>query len=236
MSLAGRLRDALELVVLSGRLIGGRRFWLAPLLPLLWPAFQAIRLLLGWRQEIFDPVSAQNTLVGLPLVVLAIGLGVRVIAGEVDRRTLEIAYTVPGGCQRVWLAKLAAAVGLLVVAEALLAGVAFAFFTAVPAGALYGALQAAVLFLVVAMAMGALFANEVTGAMGTVVVLLLVGMLGGSSRLSPFFNPLAVEQVDPGVVLAWTVQNRVGTALAIAAVSALAFARAERREKLLGGG
>lgn len=235
MSLADRFRDTLELVALSGRLVGGRRVFVAPLLPLLWPAFQAIRLLVGWREEVFDPVSAQNTLIGVPLVVLAIGLGVRVIAGEIDRRTLEIAYTVPGGSQRVWLHKLAAAAALLVASELLLAAVAFAFFTSFPLGALYGALQAALVFLVAAMALAALFANEITGAMATVVVLLIASLPGGSSRLSPFFNPLAVDETSAVTVLAWTVQNRVGYALAIAAITALAFARAERREKLLAG-
>jgi ABC-type transport system involved in multi-copper enzyme maturation permease subunit len=235
VSLRDRLRDALELVALSGRLVGGRRFWLGPLLPLLWPAFQAIRLVVGWREEVFEPVSAQSTLIGVPLVVLAIGLGVRVIAGEVDRRTLEIAYTVPGGSQRVWLSKLAAAAALLAASEVLLAVVTFAFFTSFPPGALYGALQSALVFLVVGMALAALFANEVTGAMATVVVLLVASLPGGGSRLSPFFNPLAVEETSAVTVLAWTVQNRVGYALAIAAITALAFARAERREKLLAG-
>lgn len=235
MRVADRGRDALSLVALSGRLVGGRRYWLAPLLPLLWPAFQAVRLLVGWREEVFEPVSAQNTLIGVPLVVLAIGLGVRVIAGEIDRRTLEIAYTVPGGSQRVWLHKLAAAGVLLVASELLLAVVTFAFFTSFPPGALYGALQSALVFLVAAMALAALFANEVTGAMASVVVLLVASLPGGSSRLSPFFNPLAVDETSAVTVLAWTVQNRVGYALAVAAVTALAFARAERRERLLAG-
>ncbi len=48
-----RLRSLVRLVALSALLIGGRRFWLAPLLPLLWPAFQAFRLLVGWRQIAF---------------------------------------------------------------------------------------------------------------------------------------------------------------------------------------
>lgn len=235
MSLADRIRDALALVALSGRLLGGRRYWLAPLLPLLWPAFQAVRLLVGWREEVFDPVSAQNTLIGVPLVVLAIGLGVRIIAGEVDRRTLEIAYTVPGGSQRVWLNKMAAAAALLVASELLLAVVAFAFFTSFPPGALYGALQAALVFLVAAMALAALFANEITGAMASMVVLAVASLPGGANRLSPFFNPLAVDETSAVTVVAWTVQNRVGYALAIAAITALAFARAERREKLLAG-
>ena len=235
MRLVDGVRDALELVALSGRLVGGRRYWLAPLLPLLWPAFQAIRLVTGLRDEAFEPVGAQNSLIGLPLVVLAIGLGVRVIAGEIDRRTLEIAYTVPGGSQRVWLAKLAAAAALLVASELMLAVVVYFFFTSYPPGALYGALQSALVFLVAAMALAALFASEITGAMGTVVVLLLASLPGGGSRLSPFFNPLAVDETSAVTVLAWTVQNRVGYLLAIAAVIALAFARAERRERLLAG-
>ncbi len=233
MRVRERVNDSSRLVVLSARLLAGRRYYLAPLLPLLWSAFQAVSLLTGMAEESFGPASAQNALIGFPLTVLAIGLGVRVIAGELDRRTLEIAYTVPGGCQRVWLAKLGAALILLVTSEALLALTAFAFFTAFPFGALYGALQGALFYLVVAMALAALFKNEITGAMGTVALLAFNSLLGGGSRLSVFWNPLAAD--ESGDLLAWTVQNRIGYALAIAAVTALAFARAERRERLLGG-
>ena len=60
----------------------------------------------------------------------------------------------------MWLAKLAAAIAILLAAEALLAGFAFLFFTAFPATALHGALQVALVYLVVAMAAGALFKSE----------------------------------------------------------------------------
>jgi len=234
-----RLADWVRLVRLSAHLVAGRRFWIAPLLPLLWPAFQAFRLLIGWREDRFEAVAAQGTLIGFPLVVLAVGLGVRVIAGEMDRRTLEIAYTVPGGSHRVWLAKLAAVVVLLAVSEALLAVVVFAFFTSFPLGSLYGALQAAVFYAVAAAALAALFKSEVTGAMGAVAALVVNAFVTGFGenqvRISPFFNPLAVDDASPADLLAWTVQNRIGFLLAIAAVMALAFSRAERREKLLGG-
>jgi ABC-type transport system involved in multi-copper enzyme maturation permease subunit len=232
---SGGLRGWLGLVGLSAQLVAGRRFWVVPLLPLLWSAFQAMRLLVGWREQSFDAVSGQNTLIGVPLVVLAIGLGVRIIAAEIDRRTIEIAYTVPGGAHRVWLAKLAAAVLLLLAAEAALALVTFAFFTSFPVGALYGALQAALFYLVLAMALAALFRSEITGAMATVAVLVVSSFLGGRFRVSPFFNPLANREASSADLLAWTVQNRIGYVLAIAAVTALAFARAERREKILGG-
>jgi hypothetical protein len=239
MNLRNRVRDAFRIVVLSARLIAGRRYWLAPLLALIWPVIQALLLVARLREESFEAVDAQNTLIGLPLAVLAVGLGVRIIAGEMDRRTLEIAYTVPGGAHRVWFGKIAAAAGLLLVSEALLAVVAFVFFTSFPPIVLYGAFQAAAFYLVVAMGFAALFGSEITGAMASAALLGLNGFITAFGenqvRISPFFNPLAIDDASPSDLFAWTVQNRIGFVLVIAAVTALAFARAERREKLLGG-
>ena len=98
---------------------------------------------------------------GIPMAALAIILGLRIIAGEMDGRSLEIAYTVPGGCQRVWWAKLAAAALILVSAEILLALVTYFLFTKYPLVAAYGALQGAVFYLVLAMALATLFRSEV---------------------------------------------------------------------------
>jgi len=228
----------MRFVGLSARLISGRRFWIAPLLTLLWPAFQALRLLMGWQDSAFEPSSVQTVLVGFPMIILAIGLGVRIIADEMDRRTLEIAYTVPGGAHRVWLGKLAAACGLLVAAEILLAAVTSAFFAPLTVGALYGALQGAVFYLVLSMGLAALTRSEITGALAVAVVLSLHGLFtgfgGNQLRVSPTFNPLSLTGTAPEIVVAYTLQNRIGIALAIAALTALAFARAERREKLLG--
>lgn len=53
-------------------------------------------------------------------------------------------------------------------------------------------------------------------------------------RVSPFWNPSAIEDIDPERLLALSLQNRIGTALIVAAVIALTFSRAERREKMLG--
>jgi ABC-type transport system involved in multi-copper enzyme maturation permease subunit len=238
-SAAARALDTARLVALSARLLAGRRFWLAPLLPLLWLAALAIVLIAGWQAESYEAVHAQNVLIGLPLTLLAIGLGTRVIAGDMDRRTLEITYTVPGGSHRVWLGKLAAAVLLLLAAEALLAVGAYVFFTSYPPSALYGAFQAAVFYLVAAMGFAALFKSEITGAMATAALLGINGVITGfgemQPRSSPLFNPLAIYNAAPGDLFAWTLQNRIGFALVIAVVIALAFARAERREKLLGG-
>jgi hypothetical protein len=164
---------------------------------------------------------------------------VRIIGGEIDRRTLEIAYTVPGGAQRVWLSKLGAALALLCAALVPLALAAFAFFTAYPPGALYGALQAGVVFLTLGMAFAALLRNEITAALVVGGIYVLSGVLAeGFGRVSPLWNPARAaleEEMDAATILAATVQNRIGYLLVAAALVALAIGRAERREKLLAG-
>ena len=233
-----RIGARLALFRLAALTVAGHRFWLLPLLPLSWLAVLATLALVGLGGN-FEPDMAQGFLLGAPMTALAVFLGLRVIAGEIDGRSLEIAYTVPGGCQRVWWAKLAGASLMLIVAEALLAIVVRAFFTDFPLGALYGALQAAVFYLVLAMALATLFRSEVAGAMVTVAVLALNGMITGFGdnqvRLSPFFNPLAAHSADPVELLGWTVQNRIGVALATCGIASLAFMRANRRERMLDG-
>jgi ABC-type transport system involved in multi-copper enzyme maturation permease subunit len=229
------IADAAMLLRLSLRLQLGRWVWLVPAIALLWPAYQAITVLLASRQ--LNAADAQNGLIGMPLVVLAIGLGVRVIAAEIDQRTLEVAYTVPGGARRVWVAKLAAAAVPLLGTGLLLAIIAAVFLVRYPLSALYGALQAAAFYLVLAAGLGALLRNEITAALVASVMLALNGFLTGfgnaPSRWSPLFNPLVVKDLSETEIFAWTVQNRIGFALLILSLVTLTCARTERRETLL---
>jgi hypothetical protein len=228
--------DLLALLVLSLRMLAGRRYWVLPLAPLLWSGSAVLFVALGWREEDYVAADAQNVLISLPLTLVAIGLGVRVVAGEIDRRTLEIAYTVPGGAHRVWLAKLAAALVVLVAAELPLGLATYLFCTEFPPGALYGALQAAVFYLVLALALSTLFRSETAGALVAVsAVVVAFPFQAGDVRLSPFWNPAKLVEYEPEQILAWTTQNRIGFALAIAALVVLAFGRAENREALLSG-
>lgn len=231
--------DGLRLLWLSARSLAGRRFWIVTLFPLIWPALQVFRLQVGWRPVEFSDFEAQNLLIGAPLVMLSILLGVRVIASEIDRRTLEIAYTVPGGAHRVWLAKFAVGAVLVLVAEIWLALATWILLTPFPPAALYGAFQAGVFYLAIGMGLGALFRSETTGALGGVGVLtvnwFITGFGQNQIRFSPFWNPEvpSLARFDPGLVFAWTLQNRIGFVLAVAGVVALSVARAERRERLL---
>lgn len=232
-----RLRGRGELLRLAATVIAGHRYWLMVLVPLLWLVFQAATLIFGMAEG-FEPPSAQGSLIGFPLTLLAIFLGLRIIAGEIDGRSLEITYTVPGGCERVWWAKLAAAFLILLGAEALLAVPTWLFFTSFPLSALYGALQAATFYLILSMGLATLFRSEAAGAMATAAVLALNGLITGFGdnqvRISPFWNPHALDTGDSTQILAWNLQNRIGIVLAALAILALAFMRANRRERMLG--
>jgi ABC-type transport system involved in multi-copper enzyme maturation permease subunit len=232
---AALIADAAVLLRLSLRLQLGRWVWLVPAIALLWPAYHAITVRLASRQ--LNAADAQNGLIGMPLVVLAIGLGVRVVAAEIDQRTLEVAYTVPGGARRVWVAKLAAAAVPLLGTGLLLAIIDAVFLVRYPLSALYGALQAAAFYLVLAAGLGALLRNEITAALVASVMLALNGFLTGfgnaPSRWSPLFNPLVVKDLSETEIFAWTVQNRIGFALLILSLVTLTCARTERRETLL---
>jgi len=223
--------------MLSIRQVAGRRFWLLPVLCLAWPGFQALRLMLGWQQNAFDGVSVQSALIGFPMMLLAIALGVRIIMGEYENRTLEISYTIPGGAEKAWLMKLLGAVLLLAGVEVLLALFVEVLFLRVPISALYGAFQESVFFLVLAMGMAVWSRSQMTGMMLSALVFAFNGFMTefGSSplRISPSFNPMALRHHSPHEVMAFTLQNRVGMFLLIAAIVFLTFSRAQRREKML---
>ena len=218
-------------------MVAGHRYWVLPLLPLLWLVFQAVVIYLN-PEESLSGNEVQGPLLAVPMTALAIFFGMRIIAGEIDDGSLEIAYTVPGGVERLLVIKLAAAFLLLLASEVLLAAVVYLFFTPFPPGALYGALQAASFYLILAMAMSTLFRGEAAGAIATVAILALNGLITGFGdnqvRISPFWNPYDSEAFSTEL-FAWTLQNRIGMLLAMAAITALAFMRANRRERMLAG-
>lgn len=225
-----------ELLRLAGLAIAGHWVWALVFLPLLWLAARALESLINPSGGFLE-ANAQVGLMGIPLAALAVILGLRIIAGEMDGRSLEIAYTVPGGCQRVWWAKLGASVLILAVAAVLLALPTYFLFTEFPPVALYGAMQGAVFYLALSMGFATLFRSEVAGAMPTVAVLVfdLVVLSNNGVRASPFWNPLADPNADPELLLAMAWQNRIGIPLFIGLVVGLAFMRANRRERMLGG-
>ena len=223
----------LRMMFYSARLIAGRKFWIIVLLPLLWLLLRAVFIMFGWADGKLGPEDA-HYLMSIPLSVVAIGLGIRIIAGEIDSRTLEIAYTVPGGCHRIWLAKIATSVSMLLVSEMFLTLFTMLFFTSVTPGTLYGVLQGSVFYLIVGMAFSTFFRSEITGAMATAALFAFNLLVGAGTRISPFFNPLVIDNTEKSQVLPYTIQNRIFFIIFIAVITLLTFSRVERREKMLG--
>ncbi len=194
--LEGRSRAAGPRRITGTYVIGGPN---AAHNPLLWLVYQAGVLLLA-AGDGFGSAGAQGALIGLPLTLVAVFLGMRIIAGEVDGRSLEIACSVPGGCERVWWAKLLASTLVLVAAETLLAVATYTFFTPFPWSALYGAMQATLFCLVPSMGIATLFRSDAAGAMGIAAILGFNGLIfdfgKNQVRISPFWNPYDLENAD----------------------------------------
>ncbi|MDE0093654.1 MAG: hypothetical protein OXO49_04010 [Gammaproteobacteria bacterium] len=218
----------------------GRFFWLIPIVvPIIWLAANEFLLTIRLFLETVGVREIQNRLLGLPLVVIAIFLGLRIVAGEINARTLEIVYTVPGGASRVWTTKLLAAAAILLSTEVIMAVYLWFRFGPFPIEAIYGAFQCAIFFLVISMGFSALFRSEVSGAIVSCALLFLFGVFSGFGYTqhiwSPFFNPYADSFLSDTSVLVNILRNRIGFAIVIGILVWLAFLRGERREKLLGG-
>jgi ABC-type transport system involved in multi-copper enzyme maturation permease subunit len=233
MSKQAKAADAVKLLKLSLLVQLGRRYWLLLAFVLAWPLALAVVNLLGWYNKNFGQTDVQNLLLGIPLYLMAIGIGIRVIANEIEQRTLEVAYTIPSGAKRVWLYKLISATLMLLCAELVLALVIWLFFAPFTVAVLYGTLQGAVFYLVLSMLAGVIVKNELAAVLIT-LVFGFFNLKNTQSRWSPLFNPLESTELGSTELFAWTMQNHIGFGLIIVALCALAFAGAQRREKLLG--
>lgn len=216
--------------------IAGRYFYLVLLVAPMW----LVSLWVLNYINIFDhftPADAQNLIFGMPVVFIGAFLGLRIIASELSGRSLEIVYTVPGGCERVWWTKLTAALFILLPLLGILALGSWFFLTDFNLLSLHGALQLGLFFMVLSMGMSALFRSEIGGAVATTMVLLFFIFISGFGTvqqvISPFYNPFAITNIDPDALIAYTVRNRIGYFLGTFAILGLTFMRSNRRERLL---
>ena len=230
-----KLRANLELWRLAATSLAGKRFWLIFLVA---PVYLAARWFLHWLG--FNEISVndiQGDILAVPMVLVGMVLGLRLIAGEISGRTLEIIYTVPGGCERVWWSKIIASILILLPLEIMLAIGAWFIWQPFPLLMLYGAMQAAVFYMLVAMGFAVLFRSEVGGGIAVFALFMFNGLVTGFGNnqivVSPFFNPWMLEGVEYADVIARTFQNRIGYVFFSLAILALTFMRSNRREKLL---
>lgn len=238
LNLYSGMADFVELLHLSLKLQLGSRFWLYPLAPLLWLLLIAFLDFTPIANIDFFPQNVQNSFLGMPVYLLSIVLGMQIISSEIEQRTLEVCYTVPGGAKRIWLAKIYSSLVVLLAAELILALCIYLFYTAFPPAALYRTFQACIFFLMLSMYFGAIFKNKMTAGLASVIFLFFNGAVTGfgelTTRYSPFFNPMGLEQtMSTEEVLYWSIQNHIGFALLSLTLLILTFSRAERREVLL---
>ena len=210
----------------------GRKYQLLPFATLPWLVYKFVMLLESGQLE-YRAINVQNELIGLPLCLLAIWLGVGIVAREIEARTLETTYSLAHEARLLWYMKLLCAGMILLLSEALLALVSYAVFTDFPISLLYRSMQSAVFFLVLAMGLGALFRNEILAAMVTMAVLVFFYNSMTNNYISPMFNPLELDLIAQGEAQLMVTQNFLLTLFLVFILVGLTFLRIGRREVLL---
>lgn len=241
MNIASRsikfLLQELEVLRYAAIAIAGHKFWLIPIIvPIVWLAPQSGMEILDWVTIRDEGIQFR---LAVPLGFVGLFLGLRIIASEINARTLEIVYTVPGGAEKVWWVKILASLMILLLTEAVMGVYAWFLITPYNLESLYGALQVGMFYMAVAMGFSTLFRSEVAGAIVAVVALGLNIVFTEFGReqhwLSPIYNPHAIDNEVLKTIIVETLRNRIIMALAILLIFSLAFLRGNRREKLLSG-
>lgn len=227
-----KIAEYITLIKLAIRLQLGHKFWIFIVSVLAWPLLMLLFLLTWPKNKGINETDVQNLMIGFPIYCLAIGIGIRIIASEIERRTLEVNYTIPGGTKRVWIAKLLSASLLILSSELLLALVTHLFFIPISISDFYGAFLGSIFYLVLAMYAGALFKSELMAALASLIILSLNLYLPNTLWL-PLFNPVALESIEFNDTLIMLFQNFVIVVTLITLVVLVSFARAERREFML---
>lgn len=227
----------MEVLRFAAIAVAGHKFWLIPIVvPIVWLLPQTGMEILNWVTIRDEGVAFR---LSVPLAVVGLFLGLRIIASEINARTLEIVYTVPGGAEKVWWVKILASLMILLLTEAIMAVYIWFLITPYNLESLYGALQVGVFYMSVAMGFSTLFRSEVSGAIVAVVALglnIVVTNFGREQHwLSPIYNPHIIDNEGLRALIAETLRNRIFIALVILMIFSLAFLRGNRREKLLSG-
>lgn len=240
MSIASRFTrflQGIEVLRFAAIAVAGHKFWLIPIIvPIVWLLPQTGMEVLNWVTIRDEGIAFR---LSIPLAVVGLFLGLRIIASEINARTLEIVYTVPGGAEKVWWVKILASLMILLLTEAIMAVYTWFLITPYNLESLYGALQVGVFYMSVAMGFSALFRSEVSGAIVAVVALgfnIVFTEFGREQYwLSPIYNPHAIDNEGLRAIIAETLRNRIFIGLVTLMIFSLAFLRGNRREKLLSG-
>lgn len=217
----------------------GRRIWLVACLPFMWLVLQQLLLWAGWHEN-FTADMVQNSLIGFPLYCFAIACGVRVVAADIEHRTLEVALSASGGAWQIWTVKtLAAALllgcSLLIMSLACWLLLSNFSSTEFPWIALIGVSKALLFFLIMSVYVGSRIKSELP-ALAIMLGVLALGLAQSDQFWSPLFNPLntnMLEQYSTYQIATWTQRNHVLCATLLALIVWLLHSRSEHSEQLI---
>ncbi|MEW5251326.1 hypothetical protein [Microbulbifer discodermiae] len=203
--------------------------WLLAIL-LLWPGMHFLAASL-WMENGYDLRQVQNQLIGFPAYLIAVLLGARLIAREVDKRTLEVAYTLPRGIGFVWWQKMWAASLLLCICTLCLA-LAAALLRPYPGWILLQALAGTIFYFILACVLGTWLRSEFSAQL-LAFVALGFNLLASQNHWLPLFNPLRLEDVDSHQQWTMMWQNFTLVTAVVLICGSLAWLRIQSSENTL---
>ncbi len=237
-SFRGAVRASADLLWLEARLMTGGRLGLMVLGQIAWLITCAV--IQRFRDEPWDQVSFYNRTVLLPVLLMAIGLGMSCVLSERDIRHLEMSFSTAAGRYQLWSFRLGA-LGLILLGSCCLLATGTWLAVArevTPWTAAFHAFIPAACIAVLAAALSLLFNGAATAGLICLGVTAGSGMIlhgGGASRFDPFLNPFdpPTSLLDPGAWVRTLTFNRLFLLTMLAVFTAVALGLLQRRERLL---
>lgn len=239
---SGAMRRAvgstLRLAHYNLKLLFGRHWWMYLLGLSLWFGWLVLRVVVGWAEAPWGPADVQNGVLSVPLLILAIYLGMSSFAMEIEERTIEGLFTVSGNRYRPFIVRIATGVAFLMVAAFFLSGLAWTFLTAFPIVVVtLNAMAPVLLYFALALTFSVLFKGAIPAGLTVAPLLALNVVLAGpthGTRYNVFFNyldrPVGADEVE---WLIMAVQNRMALVVAIGLLLFYTVRLTDKRERLL---
>ena len=193
-----------------------------------------------FRDEPWAEASFYNRTVLLPVLLMAIALGMSCVLAERDIRHLEMSFSTAAGRYQLWAFRLAALGLVLLASTALLATLTWLLVArdVTPWTATLHAFIPAACIAVLAACLSLLFNEISTAGLVSLGLTVLAGMFlhgGGASRFDPFLNPFdpPTTLIEPAAWIRTLTFNRLFLLTALAIFTGATLGLLQRRERLL---
>lgn len=201
-----------------------------------------VAYIINYRMPIVNRITlgdALPPLLMIPMTVLAIFLGMQVIAAEKDKRTLETMFTIAGSPYKIWLIRFGTLHFILLLFTFGLATLTYFTFLDLPVvGATLHAYAPVYLICNLTIYFAIKFRSGLGAAMvtaGTVLLSLMLSGILGDTRFFLYFNAYAdpPRQIGPETWNLWMWQNKIGVFVLGSLLLFFSLRGLLRRERLL---